>query len=108
MPEKGINLSLSPNVMPIQADEAMIHTKIRVKKEGDGVKKIGHLRLWFIDTLANRVVSDIVIDMGLAESLSGLLKRKAAKLAEELKSDRLPEPQKEPATTSSRETSYIG
>jgi hypothetical protein len=108
MQEKGINLNLSPNVMPIQADEAMIHTKIRAKKEGDGVKKIGHLRIWFIDTLANRVVSDIVVDMGLAESLSALLKRKATELDEELKSDRLPEPHKRPATTSGRETSYIG
>ncbi len=109
MPEqKGINLNLSPNVMPIHADEAMIHTKIRAKKDGDGVKKIGHLRIWFIDTLANRVVSDIVIDMGLAESLSGLLKGKTTELIEELKSDKLPEPQKKPATTSGRETSYIG
>ncbi len=109
MPEqKGINLNLSPNVMPIHADEAMVHTKIRAKKGSDGVKKIGHLRIWFIDTLANRVVSDIVIDSDLAESLSELLRRKTTELIAELKSDKLPEPQRKPATTSSRETSYIG
>jgi hypothetical protein len=108
MPERGINLNLSPNVFPISADEAVVHTKIRVKKDGKEVKKIGHLRIWFIDTLANRVVSDIVIDSGLAESLSGLLARKSSELKEELKSDRLPEPEKRPATTSGRETSYIG
>lgn len=108
MPEQGIKLNLSPNVVPIYADEVMVHTKIRAKKEGKGAKKIGHLRIWFVDTLANRVVSDVVIDSGLAESLSGLLARKSAELKEELKSDRLPEPEKKPATTSGRETSYIG
>jgi hypothetical protein len=109
MPEqKGINLNVPPNVSPIHADEVMIHRRLKVKKAGDGFTKVGHLRVWFIDSLTNKIVADIQIDRSLAEPLSELFKRETDKLVKELESKQPPEKPKGPAKVSSEETRYIG
>ena len=103
--QQGLNIT--PHILPIHADQIIIHQKIGVKKDGKGVKKIGHLRFWFIDGLVKRVMADVVIDPNLADSFLELMKKQVEILKKEMKSDKLPNPQK-PATTGSKEMTYIG
>ncbi len=108
MPQKGISLNMPPGILPIHTDEVMIHRRIKVKKTEKGVKKAGHLRIWFIDSLANKVVADIEMDRGLVETFSVLLKKECENLTEELDSDRIPEMPKKEATATTEEMRYIG
>jgi len=86
--------------IPIFADEAMVITRIKTKKEDEKSKKTiskeGHLELLFLDQLSNppRVISRVVLSKTTGENLHKVLGNNLEKLGIELKSKKMPKQQK--------------
>ena len=95
MPQIKVSQSKTP---PIFADEVMV--SFVVKRDKEGKRKEGVVRLSFIDTMRKEVISDIVLTPVTAQALMKILENSLKKLDNALKGKL--EKKEEEATT------YIG
>ena len=98
-------------VIPIFADETLVVSRIKTKKE-DGKKvlsKEGHIELIFLDQLSQppRAISRIAMSKVTAEGLHKILGDNLEKLGIELKSRKMPKQPKKPEAKK-QEKGYLG
>ncbi len=111
MGEGKIQIDVS-RVIPIFADEAMVVSRVKAKKDGEKVAgKEGHIEVIFVDQLGAqpRAISRVVMSRNTAEGLQKILSNNVEKLDAELKSKKMPQQKKpEKSEASKNDKGYLG
>lgn len=115
MAEGKVQIDVS-RVIPIFADEAMVVSRVKAKKNEAGNKaenKEGFIEMIFLDQLGAqaRAISRIVVSKNTAAGLHKILGDNLEKLGAELKSKKLPEAakkQEKPVPDKAADKGYLG
>ena len=94
---KPVQIDVS-RVAPIFADEALVISRVKAKKNENGkyLDKEGFIELVFLDQISQppRAISRVVVSKNTADGLQRILSQNVSKLEAELKSKKIPKQEK--------------
>jgi len=81
---------IKSDIKPLFADDVVVVTPVKAIKEGNKLKKEGHIVFIFVDMLNQQPIAKIVLSKTTAESFKKILTKVLIKLDKDLKSSELP------------------